>query len=276
VISIIGGGLVGLCCAWELVQRGHSVRIFDPGKYNSSWAGAGMLAPDHESFPDPLWRERAREAALSFGEWVAKLGGDVDFQAPVLESDGRIRDGHVDPRDLVRELRSKLNKYIQFIPQIIDYMPDGKVVIAAGAAAQHLGTNEPNWPQVEPVKGYLLSWELPPGLLSDVRHLGATYVFQRRRGTVIAGSTEERSGFSEDVDWGKIRDLERRAAEVLPALSGRRPSQIWWGFRPGTPDGNPVVRRWNERIVLAYGHYRNGILLAPWTGRWVADQFPAS
>jgi glycine oxidase len=87
---------------------------------------------------------------------------------------------------------------------------------------------------------------------------------------VIAGSTEEEVGFSEEVDWARLRELEERAGALFSPLREATPDLRWWGFRPATRDGRPVLRRRDERVVLAYGHYRNGILLAPWTAREAA------
>jgi glycine oxidase len=36
-------------------------------------------------------------------------------------------------------------------------------------------------------------------------------------------------------------------------------------MRPCTADGLPVVRAVDERVIVATGHGRNGIVLAPWT-----------
>ncbi len=273
-VAIVGAGLVGLCSAWELVLRGARVRVYEgqDARKSCSWAGAGMLAPEAESFPDAAWKATAREAALDYEAWLRKLGGDVDFLAP-REVQGRILDGHVDPRDLVRELSGRLSGRAEFVSrrvESLDELREDSVIVTAGAWASSLGIG---LPEVHPVKGYLLGWSrVARGTLMEVRHEGATYVLQRRRGAVIAGSTEERVGFDEELDWNKLRDLQRRAERILPVLRGVEPDLRWWGFRPATRDGYPVVRRWNERVLLAYGHYRNGILLGPWTGEWVARQ----
>jgi glycine/D-amino acid oxidase-like deaminating enzyme len=280
VVAVVGAGLVGLCSAWELVLRGARVRIYEgqDARRSCSWAGAGMLAPEAENFPDEEWKTRARMAALGYGAWLQKLGGDIDFLPP-RAVEGRILDGHVDPRDIVRELSARLHGNAEFVSRRVESLDDLRedcVVVTAGAWASSLGIG---LPKVHPVKGYLLGWSnVAQGVLMEVRHEGATYVLQRRRGAVIAGSTEERIGFDDELDWDKLRDLRRRAGSILPELRGLEPDLRWWGFRPATLDGYPVVRPWNERVVLAYGHYRNGILLAPWTGQWVTERIigPAS
>jgi glycine oxidase len=44
------------------------------------------------------------------------------------------------------------------------------------------------------------------------------------------------------------------------------------GLRPGTPDNLPLIGPGAlDGLVLACGHYRNGILLAPITGEAVAE-----
>ena len=49
-VLIIGGGAIGLTAAFELVQRGRTVRIIDPSPGRGAlWVAAGMLAPASEA-----------------------------------------------------------------------------------------------------------------------------------------------------------------------------------------------------------------------------------
>src|SRR5262249_43393331 len=105
-----------------------------------------------------------------------------------------------------------------------------------------------------------------------------TYVLQRTDGLVIAGSTEEHVGFDTSVQKSICDDLHRRAADVVPELAAAEPVRRWIGFRPGPehPDG-PVMRRLDGTNVWAvYGHYRNGILLTPFTAGKVSAGLMAS
>jgi glycine/D-amino acid oxidase-like deaminating enzyme len=74
------------------------------------------------------------------------------------------------------------------------------------------------------------------------------------------------------MDEAVIAGLRERAERLLPHLKTLPVSERWFGFRPAAAGDVPVLQRMDERVVLAYGHYRNGILLAPWTARWVADE----
>ncbi len=49
-IAIIGAGIIGLSCAWELLRRGASVTLYEKQwpPSGASWAAAGMLAPAYE------------------------------------------------------------------------------------------------------------------------------------------------------------------------------------------------------------------------------------
>jgi glycine oxidase len=65
-----------------------------------------------------------------------------------------------------------------------------------------------------------------------------------------------------------------RSAQILvPALAEAQVHDQWSGFRPATPDHMPILGplpEW-EGVSIAGGHFRNGILLAPITGRLAAQ-----
>ncbi|MBI4906909.1 MAG: FAD-dependent oxidoreductase [Acidobacteria bacterium] len=68
-------------------------------------------------------------------------------------------------------------------------------------------------------------------------------------------------------------DIATRAATLVPGLLQRAPVDGWTGFRPGSPAAMPYMERWQEtKLWLAYGHFRNGILLAPATSRRIARE----
>src|SRR5690349_18814792 len=78
-IAVVGGGIIGLACAWRLAGDGHAVTLVDgaPEAREASWAAAGMLAPHHESeVLDDLWSLGVR----SMRAWVdlarAVVAGD--------------------------------------------------------------------------------------------------------------------------------------------------------------------------------------------------------
>ncbi|MCX6611810.1 MAG: FAD-dependent oxidoreductase [Acidobacteria bacterium] len=264
MIEIVGGGLIGLGCAWELQQRGIDVVVYERDlsrRTSASWAGAGMLGALAETFPDEVWRQRALASAAMYRGWVEALGGSVDFY-----EGGADADGHVDPRDLLRELSLRVPVKERVVSSLGE-LEGEQVVVCAGAWGL------PGLPAVEPVKGYLLAWDgLPAGSLRGILRDGHTYILQRENGRVIAGSTEERISFDGSMDAQVISGLRERAEEVWPLLKTMPVTDCWFGYRPAAAGAVPVLRRLDERVVLAYGHYRNGILLAPWTARWVADE----
>lgn len=126
-------------------------------------------------------------------------------------------------------------------------------------------------PRSFPVKGHLLGYRLPPGSLPiTVRH-EHTYVLQRADGFTIAGSSAENVGFDRSIDPHVVSGIAARAAALVPALQSLEPESVWTGFRPAVDAAAPQIGRVApasgnaSRLWLAYGHYRNGILLAPVT-----------
>jgi len=154
-----------------------------------------------------------------------------------------------------------------------DRMAAGAIVLAAGAWS---GDLLPDVPKSFPVKGHLIGYNLRPGAVGPILRYGHTYVLQRGSGLTIAGSNMERVGFDPTVNPETVGRLHRRARRLLPGLLLASPDSSWIGFRPGIEGDEPCVGRFREtRVWLAYGHYRNGILLAPVTAQQITAELTA-
>jgi glycine oxidase len=142
-------------------------------------------------------------------------------------------------------------------------------VLAAGAWSGDLNVTVDNQPcplpRSFPMKGHLLGYRLPPGSLAAIIRHDHTYVFQRPDGLTIAGSTTEDVGYDRTIDPEIISAIAARAAALVPSLEPLKPESAWIGFRPATDPAPHIGRLGSSRLWLAYGHFRNGILLAPAT-----------
>ena len=190
-------------------------------------------------------------------------------------------DGHVKPSHIVRAIVEAGNRMgIEFVEDtpiraiepngVITekgLMPAGAVVLAAGAWASQL---MPELPRAFPVKGHLIGYRMPSGSVPHIERRGHHYVLQRKCGFTIAGSTSETVGFDRTIDLAQVAKLHDETKRSIPGLPEEWES-AWIGFRPAV-DGEPRVERWrNSNLWLAYGHFRNGILLAPLTAEMIAD-----
>jgi glycine oxidase len=148
-----------------------------------------------------------------------------------------------------------------------------RLVLAAGAwtrpLARKLGVDLP----VRPIRGQMLAF----GRMMTPVHTcvwGASgYVVPRTNGLVFAGATVEDVGFRFRTTKRGLDQVRRAAFELVPQLRHAREHFSWFGFRPGSPDGLPMIGAlpgW-DNVTVATGHFRNGILLAPVTGQLIAD-----
>ena len=154
-------------------------------------------------------------------------------------------------------------------------------VISAGAWSGEIGVRRDGervpTPAAFPVKGHLLGYRLPAGSLRPLLRHGKTYIVQRANGFTVAGSSSEEVGFDRAIDPRIIADIHERACAVLPCLSKLDAPEPWSGFRPATHQFVPEIRRVEgTNLWLSYGHYRNGILLAPATAARVSGEIIAS
>ena len=148
------------------------------------------------------------------------------------------------------------------------------VVLASGA-----WSGEASWlppaarPPVRPVKGQVLELGAIGGPPPCERILASerVYMVPRDDGRLIVGATVEERGFETAVTAGGVHELLREAYRLLPEVAEMELLGAIAGLRPGTPDNLPLVGPGEiEGLILATGHYRNGILLAPHTAEAVA------
>jgi len=276
-VLIVGGGLIGSSIGWRLAQKGARVTIADAGNLGgeASPAGAGMLSPGAEFEKPSMSRDLGIESMRLYPSFVEELqtetGIDVDFRMFHPE------DGIVDPAALVRALRraceSRKVRIVREHVVTVEPRDYAAVVIAAGAWSGQVRMNNITLPAVTPIKGHLIGFQLEPGALGPTRRQGETYVLQRSSGFLIAGSNEQDIGFDRTVDAAICEDIHRRAAQLFPLLEHATPVKRWIGFRPLSSTGDPHIGRVEgTNVWLAYGHYRNGILLTPVTAQRVADE----
>jgi glycine oxidase len=149
------------------------------------------------------------------------------------------------------------------------------VVVATGAESGHA-----EWipaevrPPVRPVKGQILELRGDPEDPVCDRILASerVYLVPRRDGRLIVGATVEELGFDTKVTAGGLHELLREAYRLLPEVAELEFVDAVAGLRPATPDNLPIVGPTSiDGLIMATGHYRNGILLAPSTARVVAD-----
>jgi glycine oxidase len=121
---------------------------------------------------------------------------------------------------------------------------------------------------VRPVKGQLLHLRSRDGGSFTAHNVRGReiYVVARADGRVVIGATVEEMGFDSSVTGGAVHFLLDEARRILPDVDELDFVEATAGLRPGTPDNAPLIGRTSvDGLLIATGHYRNGILLTPAT-----------
>ena len=342
-VAVVGGGIVGLACAWYAARRGMSVVVLERDRLGSGASGvaAGMLAPVTEAdFGEDALLELNLAAAERWPAFAEELtaasGSSTGFResgALVVAADrddaeelrrlaelhtslglpsrwlsprecraleeglsprvhGGIhapRDHQTDPAATLRALTEAcLSAGVELCEhvEVAELVRSGgavrgvatataevsadAVVIAAGAWSSALA---PDAPAVRPVKGQIATLRAPdPALVpAHIVRTPRCYMLARDDGRVVLGATVEERGFDTSTTADGVFRLLEAAREVFPDVGELEWLGVRSGLRPGTPDNLPVVRPAEaDGLVWATGHYRNGVLLAPWTAETVA------
>ena len=145
------------------------------------------------------------------------------------------------------------------------------VILAAGPWSAPLLRELGVMVAMEPVRGQMLA--ISPGrpVLPRIVFGDHGYLLQKRSGLVLAGATEERVGFQPWTTVEGVVQVAAAARRLLPTLAPARFAGSWAGLRPFAR-GGPLLGRApaSPRVLLATGHHRNGVLLAPVTAELIA------
>jgi glycine oxidase len=153
------------------------------------------------------------------------------------------------------------------------------VVIALGSWSGSLpGVTAAATPPVRPVKGQILRLRFNPDAAPITRNIHAVargweiYLVPRTNGELVIGATVEEKGFDTSVTAGGVHEMLQAAIDVLPIVAELEQVEAVARLRPGSADNAPVLGATSiAGLVLATGHYRNGVLLTPITAEAIAS-----
>jgi glycine oxidase len=305
---IVGGGIIGLMSAWRAQQRGLNVLVLERDRVGAgaTTVAAGVLAPEPEvDGTGPLsvaaarlWPGIAAELGdvgySHCGSLVLSFDGSRGADGPWLDG-GKCRalepgispacvgavlleeDAQVDPRLVVSALAERLGDVVRTGVSVVHIdsnaatlddgtrVEAGRVVVAAGAwSALNLAPGLP----VKPVKGQVVRFQGPPPTSHIIQSEGI-YVVPRPTGETIVGATVEEVGFDTSVTDEATAEVLPPAIRAVPAVASLRLVEAVAGVRPGSGDDRPLLGDWNG-VLVAAGHFRNGILLSSVTAEFVA------
>jgi glycine oxidase len=218
---------------------------------------------------DGLWDgERLVGVRTAPSATVAPAGGAVEVGSPVGDKplQAEVYAAGVDP--------SARTRHGDDLMQTLDVHADAVVLCNGAWSGQTAWLPEEARPPVRPVKGEVIELRARDGEPAVAgRNIASEriYLVPRDDGRLIVGATQEERGFDTTVTAGGVHELLREAYRVLPDVAEMELAGTIAGLRPGSPDNLPIVGRGAvEGLVLATGHFRNGILLAPITADAVA------
>jgi len=139
-----------------------------------------------------------------------------------------------------------------------------KVLVASGAWSAKLLEAHGDVPNIQPVKGQMILFNGPKGMLKSMILAENRYLIPRKDGRILCGSSIEHSGFDKSTSNKVKDDLLQSATSIFPELANIEIEHHWSGLRPGSPEGEPVIKA-HEKIqglFINAGHYRNGIILS--------------
>ena len=232
----------GLAAEW---LDAREARALEPG-LALDVRGAGWFPQDHHV--------NNTAVTQAFASATMRLGGQVRTDCAAL--------------DLVGE-----GERVTGVKTANEILSAGTVILCAGAWMQQFEKAAGIPLPIVPAKGQMVVAKLEPPALGHVVYGTAAYAIPRPSGEHIMGSTVEFVGFDKRVTVEGMTGVLQGITRLVPALHEAAMVTNWACLRPAAPDGLPLLGRVPGRpgLVIATGHFRNGILLAPITGKIIAE-----
>jgi glycine oxidase len=244
--------LVGRRVAWQAGRGLPAVRLtamdaceLEPG-LSPAVRGAGWFPEDHHV------NNTAVTQALASA--TLRLGGQLRVDCTVV--------------DLVQE-----GDRVTGVRTLEETLAAGTVLLCAGAWSRQFEAAVGLPLPIIPAKGQIVVARLHTPALQHVVYGTGAYAIPRASGEHIIGSTVEYVGYDKRVTVEAVTGILARVTTVVPALREAELVASWACLRPAAPDGLPVLGPIPGRrgLLVATGHFRNGILLAPITGKLMAE-----
>jgi glycine oxidase len=147
------------------------------------------------------------------------------------------------------------------------------LVLAAGCWSGQAAWLPEGAPPVRPVKGEILTLRgsADEPVCDRIVAGDRVYMVPRADGRLIVGATVEERGFDTTVTAGGVHELLREAYRLIPEIAELELGEAIAGLRPGTPDNAPLIGSGGDGLLVATGHFRNGVLQAPVTADSIAS-----
>jgi glycine oxidase len=149
-----------------------------------------------------------------------------------------------------------------------------KIVVAVGAWIDSVLAPLSVRLGVTPVRGQLVVFETPTRLLPfPIYTKTGGYLTPKKAGVTLAGSTIENAGFDSRPTPEGRESILKLVRSLYPKLLRFPIKTVTAGLRPKSPDDLPLLGTLPEHanVFIASGHYRNGVLLAPISGKMAAS-----
>jgi glycine oxidase ThiO len=275
--EISPGALLDFCTFSRSLYADWTTKLTMTTGIDTGYWECGILAPRYHRPADAGLTWQTREQLfdhLPLANLGAEVVGGYWFDT----------DAQVDNRALYRSIQVaaelagvRVKSGVTVIAKDLSDLSEGvagwvadRYILATGAWSQELLPVP-----VVPRKGQLIALQVPPREslpLTTVLYGEEIYIVPRRDGRIVIGATSEDVGFADGNTSEEVEGLLDRAVRLCPALAQYPIVEQWWGFRPATPDELPILGySADPQLILATGHYRNGILLAPATTQIIAD-----